>query len=406
MRLRALDPLLHTDEDMLHTEFVARFYELITQSIQPPYAISIDGLWGTGKTTIMRALQEKLDKAAYPVFWYNPWKYRQTESVVLAFLQSLYLTAADKEFLTDMNKNGATILRVLLESGMDAGLKIITKGTFSLKALLSSFESVEAPTKPFSFNDYQDAIKTIEKEFVELILTISKHHGHKPVVIFVDDLDRCLPTDVIHFLEALKNLFITRECRAIFICGIDTQIAKQFISKHYYKFDEAFAINYFHKIFNLTLSMPYSSKIKSILLQYIKALYDWDDPGHHKAEALAKMVYTRGLQTQIYTVRKYLNIVTNFYTFLKFNPSYEFQTSNDFITNLLVIKEAWQLLYETLINEALKEHSNMEQLIQSLLDRDVLVAEQEKFLTAYLGKDTPFAKEHLSTWVAKHPTLA
>ena len=75
MTLRALDPLLHTNEDVLHTEFVARFYELITQSIQPPYAISIDGLWGAGKTTIMRTLQEKLDNADYPVFWYNPWKY-------------------------------------------------------------------------------------------------------------------------------------------------------------------------------------------------------------------------------------------------------------------------------------------------------------------------------------------
>jgi len=41
MSLRALDPLLQTDESTLHTEFVAHFYELITQSIQPPYAISM-----------------------------------------------------------------------------------------------------------------------------------------------------------------------------------------------------------------------------------------------------------------------------------------------------------------------------------------------------------------------------
>jgi len=403
--LRALDALLHTNEDMLQTEFIARFYGLITQSIQPPYAISIDGLWGAGKTTTMRALQEKLGKAGYPVFWYNPWKYRQTQSVVLAFLQSLYLTAADKKFLDDMNKNGATILRMLLESGMDAGLRIITKETFSLKGLMSSFTAVE-DTRSFSFNNYQDTIKTIEKEFVELILTISRHHEHKPVIVFVDNLDRCLPTDVIHFLEALKNLFITSGCKAIFICGIDTQIAKQFISEHYRRLEEAFALNYFRKVFNLTLSMPYSCKIKGILLQYIKSLYEWDDPKQHKAESLAKMVYTRGLQMQIYSVRKYLDIVTNFYTFMKFNPNYEFQFGNDFVTNLLVIKEAWKPLYENLVNEALKEHSNMEQLIQGLLDQEALSTEQEKFLTAYIGKNTAFAKEHLSTWLAKHPTLA
>jgi hypothetical protein len=152
--------------------------------------------------------------------------------------------------------------------------------------------------------------------------------------------------------------------------------------------------------------MPYSSNIKGILLQFINTLYEWDDPEHHKAEALAKMVYTRGLQTQIYSVRRYLEIITNFYTFLKFNPDYEFQPTNDFVTNLLILKEAWQPLYETLVNAALKERSNMEQLIQSLIDEEKLFAEQEKFLTAYLGKGTLFAKEHLSTWLAKHPTLA
>lgn len=405
MTLRALDPLLHTNEDLLHSEFVARFYKLITQSIQPPYTISIDGLWGAGKTTIMRTLQEKLGNADYPVFWYNPWKYRQTKSVVLAFLQSLYLTAADKKFLTDMNKNGATILRVLLESGMDAGLKIITKGTFSLKDLRISLTSGKVPSS-LPFMNYQDAIKTIEKEFGELILAISRHHEHKPVIIFVDDLDRCLPVDVIHFLEALKNLFITPESKVIFICGIDTQIAKQFIAEYYHRSEEAFAINYFRKVFNLTLSMPYSSKIKALLLQYINTVYEWDDPQHSRAESLAKMVYTRGLQTQIYSIRKYLDIITNFYTFMKFNPNYEFQSSNDFVTNLLIIKEAWQPLYERLVDEALKERSNMEQLIQHLIDQEALSVEQEKFLTAYLGRNTPFAKEYLSTWLTKHPTLA
>jgi len=405
MSLRALDPLLQTDENTLHTEFVAHFYELITQSIQPPYAISIDGLWGTGKTTIMRGLQEKLSQAGYPVFWYNPWKYRQTENVVLAFLQSLYLTAADKKFLTDMHKHSTTILRVLLESGLDAGLKIITKGAFSLKELPISFSSMEDP-RPLPFTGYQDAIKTIEKEFVELTLAISRHHAHKAVIIFIDDLDRCLPTDVLHFLEALKTLFITRGGKAMFICGLDTQVARQFIYDRYHSLGETFALNYFHKIFNLTLSMPYSSNIKGILLQYIQTLDEWDDPDQHKAEALAKMVYIRGLQSQIYSISKYLNIVTNFYTFLKFNPTYEFQSSNDFITNLLILKEAWPPMYATLVKETLRERFNMEQLIQSLIDQEQLLAEQEKFLTAYLGKETPFAKEYLSTWIAKHPTLA
>ena len=70
-------PLLDVDHDPLHTEFITRFHELLTRAIRPPYAISIDGLWGTGKTAIMRRLQTQLHQQGYPVFWYNPWKYRQ-----------------------------------------------------------------------------------------------------------------------------------------------------------------------------------------------------------------------------------------------------------------------------------------------------------------------------------------
>lgn len=403
--IHTLEPLLHIDEDNVYTEFAARFHTLITQTHQLPYAISIDGLWGTGKTAIMRALHEKLDNADYPVFWFNPWKYRQTNSVVLAFLQSLYLKAADKEFLPAMNKNGATIVRVLLQSGLDAGLKIITKDTLCWKDMVTPFTAIE-DNNGFPFHSYQCAIRTIEQEFAALILAISKHHNYKPVVIFVDDLDRCLPCDMMHFLEALRILFATRNCRTIFVCGLDTQIVKQFISDHYSGLGENFAVNYLRKIFKITFSMPYSSTIKNALLHYIKTLDGWDYHEDDKAELLAKMIYTRGLQTQISSVRKYLNLVTNFHSFTRCYPYYIFQPHNDFIMNLLILREAWEPLYKRLIREAQNDHANMEQLVQSLTEKENLLESQEKFLTVYFGKDAPFAKEQLSAWLAKHPTLA
>ena len=107
MKLRALDPLLYPiDEDIIQTEssFIEHFYQLITRSIQPPYVVSIDGLWGTGKTTVMKILLEKLKKSGFPVSWFNPWEYRQTDSVVLAFLQCL--AAEYKSFLKEKKVPG------------------------------------------------------------------------------------------------------------------------------------------------------------------------------------------------------------------------------------------------------------------------------------------------------------
>ena len=402
--LRTLEPLLYADEEQLHTEFIGRFYNLLTQSVRPPYAISIDGLWGTGKTTILRRLHEKLDRAGYPVFWYNPWKYRQSDSVVLAFLQSLYLASADKQYLADMHRNGTTILRVLLASGMDAGLKLITQGKFSCKEL----RSFATPGDPINLSAYYEnpyTLKTIQQEFMALILAVSRHYANRPVIICIDDLDHCQQADMLCFLEALRILFLTPGCRVIFVCGLDTQIATQFMIKHCPNAGETFVHTYFRKIFAVTLSMPYSANMKRVLVQSIQDLYGWDQQNAYKAESLARMIYTLGLQTRMASVRQYLNIVANLYAFLKCNPSYEFQADHDLIIRLLILKEAWQPLYETLLHQASRAKVTMAQLVQNVIAQEDLLAEQEHFLTTHLGKNALFAKESLSAWLAKHPTL-
>jgi hypothetical protein len=400
-----LEALLPIDEDRLHTEFVARFYELLTQSVHPPYGISIDGLWGGGKTTIMRVLQEKLHQAGYPVFWYNPWKYRQTESVVLAFLQTLYLAAADKAFLPEMYRNSGTILQVLTDSGIDAGLKLITNGMWSLKSLLTSFTS-GTNTTSYAFQNYHEATRTIAREFVDLLYIISHHHEQKPVIIFVDDLDRCLPTDVVYFLEALQQLFLVCGAAVIFVCGLDTQLAQQYIAAHYQHSDETFVRTYLQKVFQLTLSMPYSSKIKEVLFQYITTWYDWDDPMVRKAESLARIVYIRGIQANFSSICQYLRIITKFSVFMNDHSRYEFQPDDDYIINLFVLKEAWRPLYETLMQEALREHVSIERIIHRFVRQNSLRAEQEKFLTAYFDQVPSCAHKHLFNWIARHAILA
>jgi nucleoside-triphosphatase THEP1 len=412
MKLRALDPLLYpVDDDVIHNEsrFIEHFYELITQSIEPPYAVSIDGMWGSGKTTVMKMLQGKLETAGFPVFWFNPWEYRQTESVVLAFLQCL--ANENKDLLKEMKKSGSKMLRVLLEAGMDVGLKLITQNNLALKDVKKSFDSTEKEQLP-SYDQYENTIETIKNEFRELVNRISKKHDNKPVIIFFDDLDRCLPDDSIQLLEAMKNLFVVKECNAIFICGIDTHIAKQFISAHYHGIEEMFAINYFRKIFNLTISMPIKPNIYKFLLRYMKEQYGEDDPIHQNAGNVAKMIGNSSVDAQIFSLRKYLNIINNFNLFLKFNPDYnnKIGKEHDFIVYLLLLKEAWQPVYEELIKSALMTPTaRMEGLISSVVARSkekkILASNVGIFLNKYFGKTTGFDKEYPSKWIQKYHTL-
>ena len=399
-KMQALDPILYPPNvDLLHqeSEFIERFYKVITRSVTPPFAISVDGLWGTGKTTLMKFLQKKLHEGGYPTFWFNPWEYRNTESVVLAFLNSL--AGQYSNLFDDFPEKGERLLKVMLKLGMRAALNIFTMKRVSLKDVEAELAEAEK-AQMSSYQEFSDSVQTLKEEFRELIGMIGEKNSQPTVIIFFDDLDRCLPEDTIQLLEALKNLFITPGCNCIFICSIDTRVVKNFIQKHYEGIEEEFAINYFRKIFNLTISMPSNPKtLPDLLLQHIQGLLDWDDAD---SRALSGMIASCGMQANMKSVRKYLNVVNNLYTFLQFNPSYSFSAGDDLIVSLLVLKEAWFPIYEELVQKAMKNRADT---MKDLLARITFSEdEQRQYVDDFLSH--PFPDMILHEKLLDYPTLA
>ncbi|PIE34331.1 hypothetical protein CSA56_08075 [candidate division KSB3 bacterium] len=472
-KLEALDPLLHPkSRDLLHQEsqFVDHFYDLVTTSINPPFSISIDGLWGSGKTSIMKMLQNRLDarwkidaaclealkntgmdstvleqlqslknnlcytdqqefrnalafeigeaafhrygttivehaelqESPYPTFWFNPWKYQDAENIVLAFLQDLSQQACNK--IKQGISEGLKLLSVIGLLGIDASLSRLN---LSLKGVKDMGELLEKNWNTPS-EGYTDVLKEIEKEFTALVQKISNERDGKPVIIFFDDLDRCLPEKAIALLEAVKNLFIVPDTPVIFVCGIDTHIAKQFIRSRYNNLEDSFAINYFRKIFNISFSMPANPPVYTLLTEYIQELMGWNA---EEAEKLAGMLNTRGVQAEITSVRKFLNVVHNLYTFQSFNPNYRFTPDKDFVVYLLLIKEAWYPLYRELLQEALKNRSESVESSVSKVKKacearkEPLLKEQEEFLANYLSSESEFGEEGFYDLLKEYPTL-
>lgn len=405
MKLRAMDPLLYEPgEDLLFADkqFLDHFYELVTKNIHPPFAISIDGAWGSGKTTVMRILKSRLEGKSYPVFWFNPWEYQQTGSVVMAFLQCL--AGRYKNVLKTMKIDTGNIFKFLLECGIEAGLKTIGNGIFSLPDIKEKFQEIKKGSTP-SYEDYENTIETIKSEFVQLIRQISEKHKNNPVMIFFDDLDRCLPDEAIQLLEALKNLFVTPESRCIFICGLDTHVTKQFIREHYRGLEADFSINYFRKIFNLTISIPYTANFESLMARYIGELFNQKG----NLPALAQTIFAMGKEARIGSARKYLNIVNNIFVFSKFNPDYRFNPEKkDLIMFLLILKEAMQPLFEDLIQTAIVfPDRTLNHLYNAIENKYVTVISSnlDHFVKTYIDQ-TYFGEIKLFDLLKRYPTLA
>ena len=463
-KLRALDPTLYPIESLEDSfyqdnQFVERFYELITKSIDPPYAISVDGLWGSGKTTLMKLLQRRLEskywvneeslqkivnpdislkierlnghrykdenefisalqttgmtekeietfrkiifesclfqEKPYATFWFNPWEYRQTESVVLAFLKNLASNYPDQ--INELLREGCGILfKYLLDKGIRYVLELIKIDKF-----FDEIIELVKKNKNKGYKVYTDSIQFTKNDFMMLINKISPKITNKPVIIFFDDLDRCLPEDAIKLLEAVKNLFVTPNCNVIFVCGIDTRVAKKFIESHYNGLKENFAINYFRKIFNLTIPMPYPDGIEKMLTNYISSIFKISD--QNKINEIAIKVINFSKQSDIKSIRTYQNIVHAYFIFRQFYPNCEDEDDRLALV-LIVLKEQWQTWYENFVSLCFRKNLSSLQVIkedQELVNKDLRLKD---FCTNHLKDE--LNREYFYNFFACYPILA
>ncbi len=346
MKLRNPDPLLLSkieDKLFVKSQYIDKIYDLVISNIEAPYAISIDGDWGAGKTTVMKLLESKLIETGYPTFWFNPWEYKGSSNITLSFLQNLA-----NSFPEEIKNRGQKIgwfFKLLSVSSIDFVSRVISNGGLSLEIVNKNAELIEKELP--NWRTFQNIVDEIRNEFVDLVRKIVSPHKNKPLFIFIDDFDRCLPDDTIKLLEAIKNLFVAKNekgdiANAIFIGGINTEIAKFFIQSHYRLSRERKndAISYFRKIFNLTLHIPYSVMIEELVGTYLEDLEVEQVIGDIN---FVRVISEEGRYFNVTSIRQYQNILNNYTVVTKLNAVKSVHEKKA-IFYMLILKE---LSYDT-----------------------------------------------------------
>ena len=78
--------------------------------------------------------------------------------------------------------------------------------------------------------------------------------GGARVVIFVDDLDRCLPETALSLLESMNVLFAVPGC--VFVAALDQEVVQTAITIKYGADSEISAADYIKKIFQVPFTLP------------------------------------------------------------------------------------------------------------------------------------------------------
>lgn len=280
--------------------------EIISES-DPQFAIGIFGGWGSGKTTLMRAIRDELDQRHVIPVEFSAWRYEKEEHLIVPLLDTLReaLVAWGHQHGGDdrnlARETASTVGKVMRSIVAGASVKFGVPGAIELS--FDANKALEAKEKmkqldvdasvPRSF--YHASFRALREAFKGFMGSTRKRR----IVVFVDDLDRCLPESALEVLESMKLFFDLSGF--VFVVGLDQEVVQYVIDSKYHREDikpgngDAKAVTgrvsgeeYIKKIFQIPFRLAPVSVDQ--LADFLRATYDEADLSNEQKSELREYV--------------------------------------------------------------------------------------------------------------------
>lgn len=264
-----------TDIDLLGFDFLVD--ELLVLLKEPrllPVTIGVTGDWGSGKSSLLAMTAKELDddeEANFIVVQFSPWKFEGYEDVKAALMQAVMraLFTAVKEDKTNFEQSKALFLRlvrrvnwfaiartagaavVAAQTGAPPEVAALAGGgwldTSDLEEKTGEEEGADQRLRRTSVAEFRD-------EFDALMTGLEDVHG---LVVFVDDVDRCMPDTIIETFEAIR-LFL-HVPKTAYVIAADQRIVQGAIEDRYptaVRENPSIGTDYLEKILQVTVTIP------------------------------------------------------------------------------------------------------------------------------------------------------
>ena len=238
--------------------FLIQVYPILEDShnLDHGLLLGILGDWGTGKTSLLKALQGFFeDYMGYPTVFFDAWKYQEDPHPLIPLISKI------KEKARGRTKgNLSKALKTVAQIGfpiIDFGLKVITTRTIGTSYGLKDIKKIMEEAGDYfieyssvyekSHSSLKKAVlefiegyrvekneneKQLWKNFIGDVIATSSNTNEKYLVILVDDLDRLLPKKALRIFELLR-FYLLDIPRTIVIMAINDRILIPAIEKQF-----------------------------------------------------------------------------------------------------------------------------------------------------------------------------
>lgn len=294
--------------------------DIATNRELSPSTIGLYGDWGSGKSSLMKLAQKKIeeknpknekkkDTVKTLCIEFNGWLFEGYEDTKTSLCGAILDALADeKRFSKKVTVYAKELIEKIdfnkiLGKGIKYGLDFFLTGgigTLTDLSLSSLLSAIKANASEVQAKDIEDTLSKLKKndktrteiknfrnEFKELL----KKSKVENVVVFIDELDRCLPDTVLEVFEAMR-LFLFVEGMS-FVIGADERLIQYSIKSKYKEVpgnNLDIGKEYLEKVIQYPLCIPQLTRAE--VNQYLACLLLKQTLASEKFKEILSIVYT------------------------------------------------------------------------------------------------------------------
>jgi len=238
-------------------EKLTTYLQVESKFVEESFVLSLNSEFGSGKSTFFEMWANKLksDNNTFKVVYLNAWDSDFQGDPLLAIVSYLLDILQPSEDIEPIKETAGKLCKFALSVGNDVvqrftGVDVIKAGQYA--------ESKEGTAKTelghVCFQLYQERHQLFKK--LRNLLGGLTDKFEYPILVIIDELDRCRPTYAIEFLETIKHFFDIRGL--IFVIGVDkNQLASS--AKALFGQDIVFD-EYYRKFAHRDVNLPVKSQ--------------------------------------------------------------------------------------------------------------------------------------------------
>ena len=220
-------------------------------SLEGPCVLAVDAEWGNGKTTFLNIWAKYLRNQKFPIVQFNAWAtdFSGDPFIVL----SKELTGGLKEYtdesMAQKIEDGAkAVLQWTVPNLIRFGAASIPLAGAEVGQALASY----ARERLSAYQAAQKSVETFRDTLQDMAAEVSTSEDGRPLIVMIDELDRCRPSYAVELLEVAKHLFAVDHI--VFVLAVNrSELAHSIKALYGADFD---AKGYLRRFFDVDFVLP------------------------------------------------------------------------------------------------------------------------------------------------------